>query len=116
MMQSPLCISCQAKGLVRLAEELDHIVPISKGGTNDDDNLQMLCKECHYHKTLDDLGHKPKPKIGLDGWHEEESPRSWGRGVQKSNDPKGKTVSAPLLSKTPEKKGKTNWLTVNPQD
>jgi 5-methylcytosine-specific restriction enzyme A len=97
MMESPLCLSCKAKGIVRLAEELDHIVPVSKGGTNDDGNLQMLCKECHHTKTLDDLGYKPKPKIGLDGWPEEDEKFSEGGAVKKSNDPKPKTVSAPLL-------------------
>lgn len=91
MMETPLCLHCKAKGIVKLGEELDHIVPISKGGSNDHDNLQMLCKECHYQKTLDDMGYKPKPKIGLDGWHEEEPARLWGRGEEKSQAPKSKT-------------------------
>jgi 5-methylcytosine-specific restriction endonuclease McrA len=84
MMESPLCTHCQAKGIVRLGEELDHIMPLSKGGCNDPTNLQMLCKECHYIKTLDDMGFKPKPKIGLDGWPEEENKIFHGGAVQKS--------------------------------
>lgn len=57
-------------------------MPLSKGGDNDPTNLQMLCKECHHIKTLDDMGFKPKPNIGLDGWPEEES--RMGGAVQKS--------------------------------
>jgi len=31
--------------------ETDHIVPLFKGGTNDADNLQALCPDCHACKT-----------------------------------------------------------------
>lgn len=30
--------------------EVDHVTPIAKGGTNDDDNLQTLCKPCNRRK------------------------------------------------------------------
>lgn len=96
MMEQPLCVACLSKGHTKLGEELDHIVPISKGGTNDDANLQMLCKECHYLKTLTDLGYKPKPKIGLDGWIEEEV-QPVGGVVQKSKPNKSKTGLAPFF-------------------
>lgn len=29
----------------------DHIIPKAEGGTDDDDNLQTLCKPCHQAKT-----------------------------------------------------------------
>lgn len=34
-----------------VATEIDHIIELDKGGTNDLDNLQPLCKACHKAKT-----------------------------------------------------------------
>lgn len=48
----PLCRLCAAKGLVRVAEERDHIVPLAQGGTDSDDNVQPLCKPCHREKSM----------------------------------------------------------------
>lgn len=31
--------------------EIDHIVPLSEGGSNDLENLWLLCVECHKRKT-----------------------------------------------------------------
>lgn len=35
--------------------ELDHIVPLSHGGTDLDDNIQILCRYCHAEKTGGDI-------------------------------------------------------------
>lgn len=32
--------------------EVDHIVPLFKGGTNKQDNLVALCRNCHGRKTI----------------------------------------------------------------
>jgi 5-methylcytosine-specific restriction protein A len=48
--------------------EVDHILPVHKGGTDEDDNLQALCHECHESKTRTDLGQRDRPATGLDGW------------------------------------------------
>jgi len=31
--------------------QVDHIQPLAEGGTNGFDNLQILCKQCHFQKT-----------------------------------------------------------------
>lgn len=31
--------------------EVDHMLPLSKGGSNEYDNLWLLCRECHKDKT-----------------------------------------------------------------
>lgn len=52
---------CQRCGATE-ALELDHIVPIAHGGTNDDDNALVLCKTCHLEKTRAE-----RKLIGLSG-------------------------------------------------
>lgn len=49
---NPLCVHCKADGRTVAAQEVDHIVPLSKGGTHDEYNLQALCKSCHSKKTV----------------------------------------------------------------
>ena len=63
-----LCQACLAKGRVTAANQVDHIVPKAKQGTDDLDNLQSLCKPCHDAKTIIDNGGKPRLTYGADGW------------------------------------------------
>jgi 5-methylcytosine-specific restriction endonuclease McrA/predicted kinase len=46
-----ICKVCLAEGRVTQATEIDHIIPKSQGGTDEEDNLQAICKRCHAHKT-----------------------------------------------------------------
>lgn len=46
---------CAACGRDDLKLEVDHIVPITKGGTNDPTNLQLLCGRCNKSKGNRDL-------------------------------------------------------------
>ena len=36
---------------VRLEWEVDHIVAVEDGGTDDPANLRLLCKRCHKERT-----------------------------------------------------------------
>lgn len=46
-----LCQVCGAMGWVEPATEVDHILPKALGGTDDEANLQAICKQCHAQKT-----------------------------------------------------------------
>jgi len=52
----PLCRACEKQGRVTLATDVDHIIPLSRGGTNDPGNLQPLCHSCHSTKTAREDG------------------------------------------------------------
>ena len=43
------CASCKKE--INKIFDIDHIIPLSEGGTNDAENLQVLCKPCHFEKT-----------------------------------------------------------------
>lgn len=66
--EKPLCAHCEQAGRFTPAVELDHIVPIAHGGTDDWSNLQGLCVECHRVKSAKESGKKPRPTTGVDGW------------------------------------------------
>ncbi len=51
-----------------VAVEIDHEVPLAKGGTDDPANLRPLCADCHRDATRAQFGRRPKPRIGNDGW------------------------------------------------
>ena len=48
----PLCVMCEKESKTKRANEIDHIIPINKGGSAIDwANLQSLCKHHHSQKT-----------------------------------------------------------------
>ena len=65
-----LCQTCLANGRPTKAEQVDHIKAKAKGGTDDDDNLQAICQDCHQAKTQEEAaqtkGHTLKPKAKYD--------------------------------------------------
>lgn len=67
-----LCQPCLRRGVTTAATEVDHVKPKSKGGTDDDVNLQAICRLCHAAKTEREAeeaqGRRHKPTIGADGW------------------------------------------------
>lgn len=68
----PLCLECLNAGVLRGWDELDHIVPLHKGGTYAFENLQGLCKQHHLAKTAADLQRDPDR-----GCDEEGNPIAW---------------------------------------
>lgn len=51
-MRQPLCQHCRRAPTT----DIDHILPMAAGGTNDYSNLQGLCKACHSRKTVNEDG------------------------------------------------------------
>jgi len=52
----PLCEQCQATDRITPAEEVHHILPLSRGGTHAEENLMSLCTSCHSKITARDGG------------------------------------------------------------
>lgn len=46
-----LCIPCERNGIYTPASEVDHVTPKSRGGTDELNNLQSICSDCHKLKT-----------------------------------------------------------------
>lgn len=65
-----LCQPCLRAGRYTEAQEVDHIIPLAKGGTSEPAQLQSICVECHTKKTLIESGVSvsAKKEIGEDGW------------------------------------------------
>ena len=68
LMLEPLCRDCKAKGETTASSVPDHIIPLSKGGPDTDDNIRCLCADCHKARTAEQFGHKSRAEIGADGW------------------------------------------------
>ena len=45
------CADCSASGRVRIAHEVDHVVPVWEGGGDERTNLQAINRDCHARKT-----------------------------------------------------------------
>ena len=52
----PICELCERKNILIPTEEVHHVIPLSKGGSNDDENLVALCKSCHSRITATEGG------------------------------------------------------------
>ncbi len=47
----PFCAHCAARGIVKAAAQMDHILALALGGEDVDSNIQGLCIPCHAIKT-----------------------------------------------------------------
>ena len=49
-----LCQPCKQRGQITGATQVDHKVAKASDGTDDDENLQAICDDCHSQKTTED--------------------------------------------------------------
>lgn len=63
-----LCEMCLAQGVTRIATVVDHIQPLSLGGTDEDENTRNLCGIHNAQVTAEQFGQRHRPEIGADGW------------------------------------------------
>ncbi len=57
VLEHPYCELCYREGRMTPVEEVHHIVPVSRGGTHDPENLMSLCRSCHeriHHREIGD--------------------------------------------------------------
>jgi 5-methylcytosine-specific restriction protein A len=54
------CARCPGQFLAS-GVDIDHIVPLAKGGEDIESNVQVLCKACHKAKTREDFDRKRPP-------------------------------------------------------
>jgi len=64
----PLCRDCAVRGIICAATVPDHIVPLTKGGSDEDSNIRCLCAECHQARTAEQFGFRRRVGTGTDGW------------------------------------------------
>ena len=53
------CLCCGVGGIM----SIDHVIPLSRGGTNDIGNLQPLCLTCNKHKHTDSTDYRDRKEI-----------------------------------------------------
>lgn len=88
LMRHPLCADPfgihAAQGTEAPATEVDHIVPLARGGTHHASNLQSCCRSCHSRKSVlcdGALGRAPRLDIARD--------MAARNSTQNDNDPGG---------------------------
>ena len=48
------CVLCGKTARDKICLVIDHIIPITRGGTNDQANLRTLCRACNHGKMIDE--------------------------------------------------------------
>ena len=56
----PLCVECEKVGRVMAATVPDHIIPLWKGGPDNEGNLQSLCQPHHDIKTASEAAERAR--------------------------------------------------------
>lgn len=66
---NPLCVPCEAEGRPTHATQVDHVVPLWRGGADDPSNYQSICDRCHDEKTRREASERAvgEPRSQWDG-------------------------------------------------
>ena len=64
------------------AFELDHMVPLKRGGTNRESNLWVLCLPCHDGKTNASGSNSHPENMTESEWRAANSPQDWQRKLR----------------------------------
>ncbi|SCW80675.1 5-methylcytosine-specific restriction enzyme A [Sphingobium faniae] len=64
----PLCRDCKSRDIVTAATVPDHIVPLTQGGSDDDNNIRCLCAACHEVRTTEQFGYRRRIEVNVEGW------------------------------------------------
>lgn len=65
--KSPYCAMCGKLTEYPFGFQLDHRVPLHKGGVDEEENLQVLDIDCHDKKTMIDMGYKERLEFDSQG-------------------------------------------------
>lgn len=60
----PLCRRCKERGIIRIAEVIDHEKPLALGGTDEDSNTRALCRACHNQVGREQFGPGWRSRLG----------------------------------------------------
>nr|WP_132882306.1 HNH endonuclease signature motif containing protein [Sphingomonas sp. JUb134] len=80
-----------------IATVVDHIVPLAKGGSDEDENTRNLCDPCHQVVTAEQFGHqvaRGARGVGRDG--RPTNPEHPWRGAGARRPPRGGQSRAPV--------------------
>jgi 5-methylcytosine-specific restriction protein A len=55
-----LCQECRRQGKVGVGSDVDHIVPLWEGGSDDDSNKELLCVGHHLNKSKEEAKRRGK--------------------------------------------------------